>query len=248
MQDSPLRVTHSRRIVPRPGRPRSLTTDAIVRAAIRLGLDNLNMKALADELGVNVVTLYRHVKTKDELLRVAAFQLMLSCKLPDDQGEHWTDIARRYGRMLFDLFVLHPSLLSEIQRGTLGPRNEIEVLEQFLQALAKHGISAEEGVHLHRHIACLAMGAAIGVVSMNASAAQDAPWERVIRQALAERDQEDLPAVRDSITAFMNLDSQQWLTALEALLAGLVAQRGERTSGTAGRRTKASKRTPRLKV
>ncbi len=239
MQNTLSKFMHPTRTTPRPGRPSSLTIDLIVRAAIKLGLDNLTMKAVAAELGVNVVTLYRHVRTKDDLLRAAAFQLTLNRKLPDDRGVHWTDITRRYGQTLFDSFVSQPALINELLRGNIRPRNEIDVLEQFLQAVAKYGVSAEEGLQMHRAIGQLALGAAAGIIAMDASAAQGAPWERDIRQALAERGQGDLPAVRESLPAFMNFDRRHWLWSLEALLAGMAAQRGERLPAMAGKRTKA---------
>ena len=54
-------------------KPRSpLTKDRVLKAAIRLadkgGIDSLSMRKLGQELGVEAMSLYNHVKNKDEVL------------------------------------------------------------------------------------------------------------------------------------------------------------------------------------
>ena len=57
---------------PKRGRPSTLSAPEVVDAALRLidrvGLDALTMRALAGELGVGPMTLYRHVADKRALL------------------------------------------------------------------------------------------------------------------------------------------------------------------------------------
>ena len=53
------------------GRPRSLTTEQIVEAALKLtdesSLDDVSMRSLANELGVPVMTIYNYVASKEAL-------------------------------------------------------------------------------------------------------------------------------------------------------------------------------------
>lgn len=75
----------------RGGAPRSLTEDQIVDAALTItrgdGLDGLTMTALADRLGVGVMTLYSYFRGRDELLDAMAHRAAV------DLYDHHDDIA-----------------------------------------------------------------------------------------------------------------------------------------------------------
>ncbi len=64
-----------RQITPRRGRPPSITREGIVERALvvldEAGVDGLTMKALAGDLGVTTMALYRHVDDKEHLLALA---------------------------------------------------------------------------------------------------------------------------------------------------------------------------------
>jgi len=64
-----------RQSTPRRGRPPSITRDQIVERALHrldeAGVDELTMKALAGDLGVTTMALYRHVGDKETLVALA---------------------------------------------------------------------------------------------------------------------------------------------------------------------------------
>jgi len=211
----------------RVGRPPSVSVPQIVAAAIELGLDKVTLKQIADHLQVAPATLYRHVHNRDELLRLAAFQLTLMRKLPDDTVGHWSELALRYAETLLESFLAEPQLLSELLRGRIGPHVEVDILEQFLSAVARHGFSAAEGAQLFHAIGTVVIGAATGLIGSKASLESDAPWPQAMRAVLAERDAEELPQVRQLATALAQADSQ-WQFVMHNLLAGIAAARGER--------------------
>ncbi|SFF51076.1 transcriptional regulator, TetR family [Fontimonas thermophila] len=215
---------------PRVGRPPRVSAQAIIEAAIAIGLEGVTLKQVADRLGVAVATLYRHVRNRDELVRLAAFRIALTRRLPQaDQNRpmHWSQIAIGYAESLFESFVREPQLLYELTKGRLGPDVEVDFLEQFLAALAAHGFSADEGIRLHHAIAMLAIGASAGALAVSACAAAGEPLDAAMRRALAERDRHELPHLRSAIDAYTNVDPRQWLFALRALLAGIALARGE---------------------
>src|ERR1700742_820513 len=76
---------------PRRGRPRRTdapgpTREDVVAAVVRLARDrkdtDINMRDLANALGVSPKLLYRHVRGKDELLALAAAEILKSWKAP----------------------------------------------------------------------------------------------------------------------------------------------------------------------
>lgn len=55
---------------PRRGRPRRISQDRIVEAAIELGLDAFSMQGIAEHLGVTTPALYSHVAGREEVVEL----------------------------------------------------------------------------------------------------------------------------------------------------------------------------------
>lgn len=211
----------------RVGRPPRVSVAAIIEAAREIGLERVTLKEVAERLGVALATLYRHVKNRDELVRLAAFEAALERRLPDSAHAHWTELATRYAETLFESFVAEPQMIAELLKGRIGPHAEVDVLEQFLTEITKHGFSEEEGVQLFHAIGTLTIGAAAGAIGWKASRSAGMPWTTSLRHTLAERDAEELPRVRRVFPRALDTDPHQWRPALDALLAGVAAAREE---------------------
>lgn len=218
---------------PRLGRPPRVSTQAIIQAAIDIGLDGVTLRQVADRLGVAVPTLYRHVRNRDELLRLAAFQITLSRALPISQGAHWSELAQRYAESLYMSFLAEPQLIGELLKGRLGPHAEVDVLEQFLAALEPHGFTPAEGAQLFHAIGMITIGAAAGAIGLAASRAAAEPWSAELRRTLAERDAEELPRVRGVLPALLEAETIPWQPALQRLLAGIDLSRASRADSAA---------------
>ncbi len=223
---------------PRVGRPPSLSTQAIIAAALEIGLDKVSFKQLAARLGVNVATIYRYVRNRNELLRLAAFQLTLSRRLPDQEHAHWSQLAMHYAEEMFETFMKEPELVGEFLKGSIGPHVEIDVLDQFLGAMGRYGFSPEEGLLLHRAIGTFTIGAATGVIAVKARQAAGTPWHVEIRRTLIERADSDLPNVRLAMSDYLHFDEWHWLVPLHQMLAGIAAERGEELPTPQGRLAK----------
>ncbi|MDR3418704.1 MAG: helix-turn-helix domain containing protein [Nevskia sp.] len=213
--------------VPRVGRPPSISTEAIVDVAIEIGLDKVSFRQIAERLGVNVATVYRYVRNRNELLRLAAFRLTLSRRLPARAHAHWSQLATRYAEEMFESLLAEPELVSALLKGSIGAHLEMDVLEQFLAAMGRYGFPPEEALQLHRAIGTLAIGAATGVIAVRARQAAGIPWHVEIRRTLIERAEDDLPNVRRAMAPYLEYDEWHWLAPLRQLLAGIAATRGE---------------------
>jgi hypothetical protein len=105
------------------------------------------MQAVADDLEVDVTTLYRHVGGVDELRRIWAMQLAPRVKSwPNPAGESWESwvgaLARYYREAMRD----NPDLL-EFANAALDP--DFEGLERATQVLADFGFEPRAGVWAH---------------------------------------------------------------------------------------------------
>jgi hypothetical protein len=166
------------------------------------------------------------------MVRLAAFQITLRRSLPDSTHAHWAELATRYAETLYESFLTEPQLISELLKGRLGPHAEVDVLEQFLTAMSKHGFSTLEAVQLFHAIGMVTIGAAAGQIGLEASKASGAPWKTSIKRTLAERDGKELPQVRRVLPAALEYERIPWLPNLQKLLAGIAASRGEKLPAT----------------
>lgn len=213
--------------VPRVGRPPRVNAQVIIEAAIAIGLEGVTLKQVADRLDVAVPTLYRHVRSRNELVRMAAFQLTLSRMLPSNLSAHWSELAERYAESLFQSFVAEPQLIGELLKGRIGPHAEVDVLEQFLTGLAPHGFTPAEGAQLFHAIGMVTIGAAAGAIGLAASQVEGEPWAAAMRHTLAGRDGDELPRVRRVLPTQLEVEFIPWRPALHQLLAGIAHARGE---------------------
>ncbi|HEY1077325.1 MAG TPA: helix-turn-helix domain-containing protein [Fontimonas sp.] len=221
--DGPLKVA-------RVGRPPRVNAQAIIDAAIEIGLDGVTLKQVADKLGVAVATLYRHVSNRDELVRLAAFRVALRRRLPEPESGvsvHWAEVAIGYAESLFDSFSREPQLFYELIKGRLGPDVEVDFLEQFIAALAPHGFSAKDSIQLHHAIAMLAIGAAAGAMAVVAACADGKPLQAKMRVAFEQRDESELPHLRAALDDYLHINPDGWRLALRGMLSGVAMERKE---------------------
>jgi AcrR family transcriptional regulator len=222
----------------RVGRPPTIHVDDIIAAALELGLEDVTLKQIADHLGVAIATLYRHVAGRDELVRLAAFQLTLRRELPDAGAAHWSELATRYAQTLYASFLAEPQLIGELLKGRLGPHAEVDVLEQFMAAMKAHGFSELDSAQLFHALGMITIGAAAGAIGKSAADAGGTPWRRAMQRTLAERDADELKRVRRVLPVVMELDPIPWVPTLQRLLEGIAAARGEKLPKPSSGKTK----------
>ncbi|TQF04178.1 TetR/AcrR family transcriptional regulator [Kitasatospora acidiphila] len=120
----------------------TLTADQIVRAAIELldqeGLDGLNMRSLGSRLGAAATAVYWHIKTKDELVRLAADTVWDEVRLPDLAATDWRSAATAMATSLHEMLGRHPWLSqafgSHLMYGPAMARHDDHSLALYEQA------------------------------------------------------------------------------------------------------------------
>lgn len=105
-------------VSPRLGRPRSLSEQEVIAAALRLsravGLDNLSMRGLARELGSPPMTVYSYVPNKERLLELLVDHLLHDVRIPGPEDGTWD---QRLQLLLGDarrVFTEHPGVASRL--------------------------------------------------------------------------------------------------------------------------------------
>jgi TetR/AcrR family transcriptional regulator, tetracycline repressor protein len=143
----PLRKSERRRRQP-------LDQGRVVRAALALldevGFDDLTMRRLAERLGVQAASLYRHVRNKDELLALLADEISAEIPLIQHSGtwqEQLAGIARNVRRGL----LAHRDAARVLaSTAPFGPRR-LRHIENLLRVLRDAGLSRRDAAHVAYH-------------------------------------------------------------------------------------------------
>jgi len=150
----------------------TLTRERILSTALavvdRDGMGGLTIRALATDLGVTPMAVYRHVQNKgeivdgllDEVIRVHLESEPLSDPKP------W--LFRRFCRIQ-EAMVAHPAVLPLLgQTGSYGP-GALRCAEEILSALHAGGLSPEASATAFHEL----LGFTIGAAALGSAAAQE---------------------------------------------------------------------------
>jgi len=106
----------------------TLTREQIIRTAIELldaeGLEGLSMRGLGLRLGAAATAVYWHIKSKDDLVTLAADEVWNEIALPDISAVDWRTAAQTMASDLYAMFTRHPWLVQAFSTGsplTYGP-------------------------------------------------------------------------------------------------------------------------------
>ena len=111
----------------RPGRPARLSRDAVLRAAVRIadegGLDALTMQRVAEQVEAEAMSLYRHVRNKEDLLDGIVDLVYAEIELPPT-GTGWRTAMRDRAISARAVLRRHPWAVSLMEsRSSPGPAN-----------------------------------------------------------------------------------------------------------------------------
>jgi AcrR family transcriptional regulator len=123
-----------------------LSRERVLRAAIRMadesGIESLSMRKLAQELGVQAMSLYNHVANKDDILDGIVDIVAGEIEVPD-RGIDWKIAMRRRATSAHEVLVRHPwATLTIMSRVNVGPAM-LRYVDATLGCLHEAGFSLE---------------------------------------------------------------------------------------------------------
>ncbi|MET0387283.1 MAG: TetR/AcrR family transcriptional regulator [Polyangiales bacterium] len=106
---------------PRPGLTKLRVIEAAVSVADANGLDALSMRRLGQELGVEAMSLYKHIANKEDLLDGIVDHVAGEIALPPIGGD-WKQAMRRRATSAHRVLLRHPwATLLFVSRPNVGP-------------------------------------------------------------------------------------------------------------------------------
>ena len=162
------RAQHARRadeVQRAPGRTPwgSITRAQIIEAAMTVvkagGYDQMTVRSLAAELGVSPMSLYRHIRDKDDLLDEVVDRLLANAWRPRCAKEDWRAWMAEAADRLRRLLVSQPAALHVYLRHPVVSPAAIARMEAMMSVLRRAGAeeqAARRGVrgssHLHHRL------------------------------------------------------------------------------------------------
>jgi AcrR family transcriptional regulator len=201
-----------------------LSRDRIAAAALTRidaeGLDALSMRKLGTDLGVEAMSLYNHVRNKDDLLR--AVSELLHGKVLHyydvDPAEAWQDKARVMALAWWRVGNEHPHAFSLIADNPVQGVAGIRVLAECMNIFTDAGFSLDAAVQAFQAAAAWLIGAVTQELGLMRSL--------VAGEGFADDEVPgELRAVVDFKRMCVGTDSEQrFRNGLEVLLAGVEAR------------------------
>ncbi|HEY6596841.1 MAG TPA: TetR/AcrR family transcriptional regulator C-terminal domain-containing protein, partial [Asanoa sp.] len=129
-----------------PDRRPPLTRERVLRAAIALadrgGIESLTMRRLGQQLGVEAMSLYNHVRNKDDVLDGMVDLVLGDIDVPP-AGTPWRTAMRQRSISAHEVLLAHPwAALQIMSRFNIGP-GMTRYLDATLGRLREGGFSIE---------------------------------------------------------------------------------------------------------
>lgn len=134
-------------IPPRPALNRDRITEAALALADARGVERLSMRALAAELGVEAMSLYNHIRNKNDLIDAMVETVVARIERPEAAPD-WQEEMRRRARSMRSLFLAHPWAPPLIVgRINIGP-NMLALIDATLGCLRAAGFGHVAADHV----------------------------------------------------------------------------------------------------
>lgn len=130
------------------------------------GLETLSMRSLANDLGVEAMSLYRYVHGRDDLLEGVTDVLIgdVTSDLSDDLTGHWQGFLQALAHKVRHVAVEHPKAFPLIATRPpeapwlRPPLRSVKVVDSFLTALIGYGFTDGQTVAAYRAFSSFLIG------------------------------------------------------------------------------------------
>ncbi len=207
-------------------RPRAaLTRERILRAALglvdRAGLGSLSMRALGAELGVEAMSLYKHVPNKDAILDGMVEAALDEIDWETDSALPWQQRVEQVAAGFLRLGRAHPEVFPLLLSREPASDAVLRPIEAILAALDAGGLEREKAVSVFWTLLSYVYGSVICEIGQGQDeGAQVLPLDHL----------ESATAFPFTLAAAANLSScdfgDEFMTGLRRILAGSVSDGG----------------------
>jgi AcrR family transcriptional regulator len=214
-----------------------LTRERVVAAALAFidehGVDALSMRKLGQQLGVEAMSLYNHVDSKDDLVDAVASRLLELVEVPDVSGD-WRDRALAIADNVRAMGLAHPQAFPLLASRNLSSLESWGPIAAAFALSLEAGLSAEDGVYVVAAMCGLILGSVLLEISSTGVAVQcgrltvaDVPPDRpALRHYVESRDRTTVDQqYRQSVQLIID-GVERRLSTTSATTSGTARSRG----------------------
>ncbi|MEM9610659.1 MAG: TetR/AcrR family transcriptional regulator [Actinomycetota bacterium] len=211
-----------------PGRPAALSRAQVVAAAIEVGLRDLTLQSVADELGVSISGLYRYVDDRDHLVALAGDEIAARYVMPPGHTDDVASYLVGIGHGVRSLALEYDGLGDFFGRtGTHSP-NWLRTIEGFVRELTAFGISAPDAVALGSSVANFTTASVERQRRAELDAALGRSTPGRVETVPVGVDPSELPLLRRGQYALAGMSADDYFTwMLESFVDGLLTNLGD---------------------
>jgi AcrR family transcriptional regulator len=205
-----------------------LTRERVLGEAVRLadagGIGSLTMRRLAQALGVEAMSLYHHVRNKDEILSGIADLVVDEYELP--QGElGWKEAIRRTAISAHAVLLRHRWAAGLLLSGSTPSQARLRYMDALLGTLRRAGFSAEMTDHAYHALDSHIMGFTLWIVGMDLP--EKEAFDNLAADFLERLSREDLPYLAEHVEQHLRprdgTEPSEFEFGLDLVLDGLEA-------------------------
>ncbi len=182
------------------------------------------MRNVADYLGMSVPGLYHHVRTREDLLAMAAAHSLGELELPEYGAQEWTEWLLDYARFVYDALVARPEIIGQVIAGTVNTLRQAQHLERFFEVLGAHGFTVAEAHDTYQQLMAAVVGAAASCVGRRAATEAGHPPLVDLRRAAKALGTESVPLVHELVRGRRIPDTDAF-DAVRLVVVGIAAER-----------------------
>ena len=147
----------------------TLTRKQIVRAAVELldaeGVEGLSMRQLGSRLGSAATSVYWHVKSKDDLVVLAADSVWGEIELPDLGEAGWRAAATAMARDMYAMILRHPWLVPAMSTHLVYGPGKARHDDHMLAVYEAAGFTGRDAEQATKVVFTFVLGTALGAAS-----------------------------------------------------------------------------------
>lgn len=206
----------------RIGRPARISREAIAEAALVIGLDQVTVQKIAQTLGVDHSSLYRHVRGRQDILMAAADLAIARLDWQVDTDD-WRQLLRSAAHAVWALYQANPGLAEAIRNLDETPPSGVMAFARTVQRLEACGFSLADALLVVDSIMDMTADSVSGWHQMLARQRHGYSGERVMAEGW-QRQAGDHPALARQIGEMGHIITGDpllwWQRKLELLIGG----------------------------
>ncbi|MEZ0066314.1 AcrR family transcriptional regulator [Streptacidiphilus sp. MAP12-20] len=218
----------------RKPRRRTLSRDLIVETALRVidteGMDALNMRRVAQELGTGAASLYAHVANKDELVALVLDRVYADMRHPEPDPARWREQVKDFLCQARDNLVAHRDLARAAMEANIPTSpNALDSAETMLGLMRAGGLSEQVAAYAVDALSLYVVATAVEESTRGGFAGQDPAQVDTyldgVRSFFRSLPPERYPLIVSMVDPLTrNEGDERFEFGLDVLLDGLVAQ------------------------